>query len=111
MDGRPHLAVEILLDLGLPAEAKSLVLQKKSLVELGDQPLQIVQRHRLAELLLELVLDFGQRPIAVHQRSQHGGGIGNHDRAGKAFRIAQREVDFAVGPIDRKAFDVAQPRS
>ena len=43
VDRRPHLAVEVSLDLELPAEAKPLVLQKESLVELGDQPLQIFQ--------------------------------------------------------------------
>lgn len=110
MDGRPHFAVEVLLDFEFPAETKSLVLQEEPLVELGDQPLQIFQLDRLAELLQELRLNFGQSPIAVHQRGQHGGGVWNHDRAGKTFRIAQCEVDFAIGAIDGKAFDGAQPR-
>ena len=105
-------AVQIALDFGFPASPKAIVVEKLALVQLAHQLLD----HRAsstvcAEFSLKGLLQISrQRARAVHQRGQHGRGIGQHDRAGKALGIAQCKHHFAAGLADRKALDAAQAR-
>ncbi len=110
MRGGSHGIAQILFDFLFPARAKAFVFQKVAIVQLADQPLDIRKRDTLAELPFELLLDLGQRAVAIHQRGQAGCRVRNYDRAGKTFRVAQGEQHFAVGSGHRKAFDRPQTR-
>ena len=103
---RPRRAVEIVLDLHLPASSKAIVVEKPALVQVAHQLFDHLQIQRLARTARrKSSCKSASVRVPSMSEASSGRGIGQHDRAGKALGIAQGKHHLAARLADRKALD------